>query len=371
MRPGWGDQLGCRISGTIPAKMFPTAIELGLPSLPSIVLANCPKVSGTIPSTIASIGNIQTHTALVSGTLPLSILSPNSRNEFFEFSSCHVSGTISVADGNQELFRFYLPLPVQHAQPSVCNRFPLSSIGISGTVPSTIALNQNLANVMLDSLQALSGTLSDTFALLTKLSELSMRLNHVSGTLPNLNNHARFFVADNTRISGSIPSAWRGLGDLTILWLAESPISGSIPFDYNWGSLKYLVAYSCNLDGVVKKHPVDLQYVVLNNNRISGTLNDLTSTNIIMIDVQANSEISGSVPSAISSSPHLKAFLASGLSLSGIRTLTRTQHNFILRRDLLCCRFTSWQLTAFIFLPELRDAFGECAQRRLDQSPSS
>eukprot|EP00908_Phaeocystis_cordata_P017113 Transcript_28447.p1 GENE.Transcript_28447~~Transcript_28447.p1 ORF type:complete len:429 (+),score=60.99 Transcript_28447:150-1436(+) len=107
----------------------------------------------------------------------------------------------------------------------------LSNEGLSGTVPTELALLTQLTTLYLYT-NDLSGTVPTELALLPQLNYLSLWSNDLSGTVPTevglMTKLDRLSLSSNS-LSGSLPSEFGQLTTLDELWLHNNQFSGSLP----------------------------------------------------------------------------------------------------------------------------------------------
>ncbi|XP_074591367.1 putative inactive receptor kinase At1g48480 [Curcuma longa] len=133
---------------------------------------------------------------------------------------------------------------------------------------------------------SLNGSIpSGTIGNLTALRALSLRYNHLSGTLPpdfSALVALRYLYLQNNRLSGDIPSVLFGLPQLVHLDLAANSLAGSIPVGFN------------NLTA--------LEVLFLEQNRLSGEIPDLLLSSLVQFNVSFN-QLNGSIPAWLRSMP--------------------------------------------------------------------
>lgn len=145
---------------------------------------------------------------------------------------------------------------------------------ISGSIPAELAgstqlvymyLRRNSLNFTLESLIQ-PGYLTNIFA-------LWLDSNYISGTIPTsiglLTNLASLSIT-NTTISGHIPTQMGLLTNMKRCWLYQNQLSGSIPYELsNWGNLQVFEVEENNLTGVM---PQGMCYAVKNSGYSAASL---------------------------------------------------------------------------------------------------
>ncbi|XP_042408075.1 probable inactive receptor kinase At1g48480 [Zingiber officinale] len=133
---------------------------------------------------------------------------------------------------------------------------------------------------------SLNGSIpSRTIGNLTALRALSLRYNHLSGTLPSDFSalvSLRYLYLQNNRLSGDIPSVLFSLPQLVYLDLAANSLAGSIPVGFN------------NLTA--------LEVLFLEQNRLSGEIPDLLLSSLVQFNVSFN-QLNGSIPAWLRGMP--------------------------------------------------------------------
>ncbi len=183
----------------------------------------------------------------------------------------------------------------------------LSDNNLSGSIPSEIGNMMNLRSLYLWGNQ-LTGSIPPELGNLINLSTLYLYNNQLTGAIPpelgNLVNTSSFNLSNNqltgsiptelgnlaslgtlvlsqNQLTGTIPLELGSLSNLSTLWLGSNSITGSIPA---WlGNLTKL--YNLNLSnnqftGAIPTElgNLDLRWLYLSNNKLSGSLPSLSST---------------------------------------------------------------------------------------------
>ena len=107
----------------------------------------------------------------------------------------------------------------------------LSSRGLSGSIPSELAILTNLRRLVLI-LNKLNGLIPPEVGNLEDLRFLDLRWNQLTGEIPSqlgeLNNLQRLYLGDN-KLSGPVPPELGRLANLEELFLSHNRLSGEIP----------------------------------------------------------------------------------------------------------------------------------------------
>ncbi|MBO1350644.1 MAG: putative Ig domain-containing protein, partial [Hormoscilla sp. GUM202] len=199
------------------------------------------KLSGTIPSSLGSLGNLQVldlDSNSLSGTIP-SALGNLSNLQYLWLHGNDLSGTIPSALGNlsnlQYLWLYWTDLsgtlPPELGELGNLLELQLFWTDLSGTLPPELGDLSNLQELRLPN-NDLSGTLPSSLGDLSNLQVLRLQSNDLSGSLPSslgkLGNLRQLFL-DNNSLSGTIPSSYGKLSNLHALDLRFNSLSGTVP----------------------------------------------------------------------------------------------------------------------------------------------
>eukprot|EP01124_Arcella_intermedia_P007959 TRINITY_DN14944_c0_g1_i1.p1 TRINITY_DN14944_c0_g1~~TRINITY_DN14944_c0_g1_i1.p1 ORF type:complete len:415 (+),score=40.01 TRINITY_DN14944_c0_g1_i1:26-1246(+) len=182
-------------------------------------------------------------------------------------------------------------------------KLALSSNGLNGTIPSSVALLTALSSLDLF-VNYLSGTLPPQLGTLKKLTYLSLTLNRLSGIIPSsfgeLSSLQSLLLCYN-KLSGTIPASLTSLPDIQLLSLCSNNLIGTIPL--NIGQLSTLKTLILSLNQLSGSMPssigslVSLTRFEVQNNKLSGTLpstlGSLTSLGSLNL---SNNLFGGSLP---------------------------------------------------------------------------
>ena len=134
---------------------------------------------------------------------------------------------------------------------------------------------------------------------LGRVTELDLRFNSLSGSLPNLNaltNLQRLWLASNN-LTGPIPNM-DSLTRLRWLDLSNNRLSGTVPTFAALSNLKKLDLYGNLLTGQIPdlSNLFRLESLVLANNRLTGQIPDLSNLTSLTNLHLANNQFSGQIP---------------------------------------------------------------------------
>ncbi|KAK7303488.1 hypothetical protein RJT34_14395 [Clitoria ternatea] len=260
-----------------------------LKKLTTLILIKC-GFTGPIPDTI---GNLQRLVTLslnsngFSGPIPAAI-GNLSRIYWLDLAENQLSGTIPVSNGttpgldmlhNAGHFHFgqnklsgNIPSQLFSSEMSL-KHVLFESNQFTGSIPSTLGLVQTLEVVRLDGNNYLTGTVPQNINNLTKLTNLFLSNNRLSGPLPNLtgmNSLNYLDLSNNSFDPSGFPPILTTLQSLTTLIMENIGLQGTVPV---------------SLFGLQQ-----LQTVVLRRNQLNGTLDigTLISSQLELLDLQTN-----------------------------------------------------------------------------------
>jgi hypothetical protein len=108
----------------------------------------------------------------------------------------------------------------------------LAGGGLTGTLPSDLFLLSDLTVLDLSD-NSFTGTLPLDLAKLSKLAQIDLSDNSFSGEIPSeygeMSQITELSLHGNKGVTGSIPSEFSNLIGLSVLWLYDTDLSGSIP----------------------------------------------------------------------------------------------------------------------------------------------
>ncbi|XP_027091699.1 uncharacterized protein [Coffea arabica] len=209
----------------------------------------------------------------------------------------------------------------------------ITSSGIRGTLGhlnfsslphlTTIDLSQN---ALYGTIPSNIGHIPSGIGNLTKLAELSLETNQLSGTFPEeigkLRSLTLLSLADN-KLTGSIPKSIGNLGDLSLLYLHQNFLSGPIPKEF--GNLKLLTdirIFTNKLGGALPEDAFSnlthLQFLALSDNYFTGHLpqNICSGGSLVRLSIFDNNFV-GTMPRSLKNCSSLENLAAGGNQLSG------------------------------------------------------
>ncbi|EXB36891.1 putative leucine-rich repeat receptor-like protein kinase [Morus notabilis] len=243
-----------------------------LKKLSNLILVGC-GFYGQIPGTIGSLQELvflSLNSNRFTGLIPPAI-GNLSKLYWLDLADNNIEGMIPISDGKT------LGLDMLHH----CKHFHLGKNKLTGTIPEELfSSSMNLIHVLFDN-NDLTGSIPSTLGLVQTL-QVVIELHSL--TCRRL---------DGNRLSGDVPSNLTSLTKVTELFLSNNKLSGPLPNLSSLNSLSYLVMGDTNLKGQI---PVDLfslpnlETVVLKKNRLNGTLEIGTSysNRLRLIDLQSN-----------------------------------------------------------------------------------
>lgn len=128
---------------------------------------------------------------------------------------------------------------------------------LTGTMPDTIKQLTNLVTFSTAGNNFTSSLLYDYFSGMTQLEDLSLKANHLVGTLPQFLGDLTSLVLldlDANDFSGTIPNDFGSLTNLHALMLNRNELTGTIPSVFkNLSRLKVLLLDKNNLKGTTNE----------------------------------------------------------------------------------------------------------------------
>lgn len=331
------------LQGTIPSEVS------HLPNLETLDLYYN-QLSGPFPdmSTLSSLRHMDVDGNLLTGTVPSELFNLPALESVFLLNNRGLTGTIpEITSTESRLLSVSVydcslngQIPTSLAKATDLKFFQAFNNSLTGTIPSELS---NLPSLELLSLGAndLTGTVP-TFAGQTNLEIVSLGENSLTGTIPamiaSLPSLRILYLQDN-QLTGTVPSNIGTMQTLENIWLFNNRLVGALPTFYS--------------------NPDTLQQVFLGNNRFSGGIIPLLQmgpSSIVFLDLGGNPELSGNVPSIISSFSSLIHFNVSYTGLSG--TIPETISSLNLSESTTCVffaegggRWLSMHTTVTVFSP--------------------
>ncbi|GMI75559.1 hypothetical protein like AT4G23740 [Hibiscus trionum] len=130
----------------------------------------------------------------------------------------------------------------------------LPGVGLRGPIPANTLSRLSAVEIISLRSNGISGSFPSDFAQLKNLTTLYLHFNNFSATLPDFSvwNNLTILDLSNNGFNGSIPPSVSKLTHLTILNLSNNSLSGDIP-DINIPSLQQLDLANNNLTGIVPR----------------------------------------------------------------------------------------------------------------------
>ena len=243
------------------------------------------KSRGMVPVLKMNIGR-----TFISGTIS------NSLQPVFEYIDLNsgISGTVPIAAVNATL----------HCATCKMGKRELyfSNTSISGSFPELLGSDAFTTMLLFDT--GLSGTLPNMTDQ-RHLETLYLHNTHISGSLPDI--YARPALsswtltqlsASNTLVSGSIPTSFSKLTDLTtFLVYGNSGLNGNLDeFIASWTKLQHFIAFGCDFSGSIPSNlSSSMLTLLVQGNALSGNSNFLGSPSALKSLDLSNNMMSGSI----------------------------------------------------------------------------
>ncbi|GMI90201.1 hypothetical protein like AT3G47570 [Hibiscus trionum] len=200
----------------------------------------------------------------------------------------------------------------------------VSNNSLSGEIPQEIGNLQNLEILYFD-INNLSGQIPTSIDGCRNLQELYLDSNSLNGSIPknigNLTQLTMLYLGDNN-FEGEIPPEIGNLRKLNVLLVSDNYLSGEIPWEIgNLERLEILSARHMSLVGSIPTSIFNISSlinIVLQVNRLSGKLPDLTAlSNLELLNLYGNS-LNGNIPDSISNVSKLQILELEGNSFTGL-----------------------------------------------------
>lgn len=300
----------------------------------SEVRLNSNNLSGTLPSTLPDLSQLQTLNLSrnsLSGPIPAG-LSSLSQLAILDLSVNRLSGFIGAELGDLSNLtcldlgfnQLRGPIPSQLGKLSQLRVLELAGNQLGGAIPAQLGDLSQLSVLNLGGDQ-LSGAIPVELSNLSQLTVLNLAFNQLSGAIPaelaNLSLLRSLTLPDN-RLSGPIPAELGRLSQLQVLLLSDNQLSASIPAQLgDLSQLRSLVLSSNQLNGSIPAQLGALSQLGdldMSMNHLSGPipaqLGNLSQ--LRFLDLSLN-QLSGSVPAQLGNLPVTRLDLHKN-QLSGI-----------------------------------------------------
>ena len=192
--------------------------------------------------------------------------------------------------------------------PQRVTRLVLPGKGLRGTIPPDLGRLSMLTDLNLRS-NALTGEIPEELGNLTNLRVLNLHSNKLSGDLPDLsritgleelylpNNYDE--TVQDSGLTGTVPTWLNGMTKMRELWLWGNQLSGTIPDLSGMTSLQKLKLANNMLTGGVPDGsmlPPNVTWLIINSNPLGGTIPDLSElTSLRLLWLHSNG-LTGSIP---------------------------------------------------------------------------
>ncbi|KAG8100195.1 hypothetical protein GUJ93_ZPchr0013g34740 [Zizania palustris] len=255
-------------------------------------------------------------------------------------------------------------LPEELGNLTILEELYIDSSGFSGPFPSTLSKLKNL-KILIGSDNEFTGKIPDYLGSLTKLEHLAFQGNSFEGPIPasfsNLTNLAILQIGDIVTGSSSLAFI-SNLTSLSNLILRNCRISGNLgSVDFSkFATLVLLDLSFNNITGQVPQSILNLRnlkFLFLGNNSLKGTLPDVLSSSLNVIDISYN-QLSGSLPSWSNQNNLQLNLVANNFVLGSSNNSTLPSGINCLQQDTPCFRGS----------PEYYSFAVDCGSNRLDNT---
>lgn len=217
-------------------------------------------------------------------------------------SSNNLAGTLSGIGGLTELQNLYLadnhlsgPLPDFTSLTKLTGLYVRGNL-LSGPFPSWGA------NVPLVAIDAGDNAFTGPIPVLSgtpTLASVKLDGNWFSGSIPDISNLAKlvYFQADGNQLTGAIPSLG-GLAFLQTFSVSRNALSGVLPTMAGASVLHIIDVSNNQLTGSLPvSYPPSLHKFLASNNQLSGAMPSLASSQLQIVRVDGNAQLTGQVAS--------------------------------------------------------------------------
>ncbi|KAE8662356.1 LRR receptor-like serine/threonine-protein kinase RCH1 [Hibiscus syriacus] len=318
---------GANLTGTIP-------LNIGDCSRLTVIDVSANNLVGNIPASIGKLRYLQDlilYSNQLTGEIPAALGECISLKKLLIFNN-YLSGNLPVELGklsNIEVIR-------AGGEPGHCWKNPGRDWRLQEPKESFGNLSK-LQELMLSN-NNITGTIPPVLSNATGLLQLQLDTNQISGSIPaelgTLTKLTVFFAWQN-KLEGSIPAALAGCGSLTALDLSHNALTGSLPPGlFQLQNLTKLLLISNGISGTIPPEIGNCSSLIrvrLVNNRISGMIPKEVGflDNLIFLDLSGN-HLSGSVPNEIGNCSQMQMLNLSNNTVEGplpgsLSSLTRLQ----------------------------------------------
>lgn len=209
-------------------------------------------------------------------------------------------------------------------------RLEVGSRELTGVIPQALGRLLQLRILILSSSSFITGRIAIFGALsnCTKLEELDLSDNHLTGTLPpaigQLSQTLTFFNVEKNAINGPIPQTIGNLSMLTILYMGRNSLGGTIPYSItNLLTLQALDLsgnrFQGNIPREFQRMNQSLTYLYLSANKLSGSIPEIIGAlkNLRELNLSMN-RFEGRIPPQIGGCKYLELLDLSQNKLSGV-----------------------------------------------------
>ena len=192
--------------------------------------------------------------------------------------------------------------------PQRVTRLVLPGKGLRGTIPPDLGRLSMLTDLNLRS-NALTGEIPEELGNLTNLRVLNLHSNKLSGDLPDLsritgleelylpNNYDE--TVQDSGLTGTVPTWLNGMTKMRELWLWGNQLSGTIPDLSGMTSLQKLKLANNMLTGGVPDGsmlPPNVTWLIINSNPLGGTIPDLSELTSLRLLWLHTNMLEGQIP---------------------------------------------------------------------------
>jgi len=272
-------------------------------------------LEGTIPSSIERMTNLETVVLTgnkLEGLVPAGLLA-NTKVKFLDLGHNNFSGSLNLVTNLTSIEHLHLDhnsltgsIPESINSMSRLKSLSLGGNELTGSIPTTIGDLGRMEHFTLQD-NLLSDGLPNELGRMTNMVNLNLSRNKFNGTLPNIANMDGLvsLQLQNNELTGAIPESIQQLQSIEILFLSSNNFVGSIPLGFNRleRTLKGLYLSDNDLEGTIPHQLCELsglEALFVDSNQLNGNIPVCLGENQELKQLYLfQNDLSGTVPSSL------------------------------------------------------------------------